>query len=161
MAVVCNHTPALSLLIIGDDDMSRDILAAIIPKKFPRVAVNAAASGDAVPGGMGTCPPDIVITDITVPRMGGVRTAELLPAVGPDTKHIVITADTERPVAEGPDASGMTVTRYLFKPVRYQDLFAAVEHCIALVAEERGDAAGMSGVRADEHVEDEAEQTEQ
>jgi YesN/AraC family two-component response regulator len=161
MELACNHTPAISLLIIGDDDISRDILAAIIPKKFPRVVVNSAPNGEAGLDLMEACPPDIVITDITMPRRGGVRMADQIPSVKPDTKHIVITADTERSVSEGPGASGVTISRYLFKPVRYQDLFAAVEQCIALVAEERGDSADMSGVLADEHAEDKAEQAEQ
>ncbi|KAB0669486.1 response regulator [Oryzomonas sagensis] len=161
MESACNHTPAISVLIIGDDDISRGILAAIIPKKFPCIAVNSAANSEAGLNLMGTCPPDIVITDITMPRMGGVWVADQIPSVKPDTKHIVITADTERSVSEDSGVSGVTISHYLFKPVRYQDLFAAVGHCIALVAEERLDAAGMSGVLADEHVEDEAEQTEQ
>lgn len=161
MELACNHIPAISLLIIGDDDISRDILAAIIPKKFPRVVVNSAANGEAGLDLMGACPPDIVITDVTMPKVGDVRMADQIPSVKPDTKHIVITADTERSVSEGTGVSGVTISHYLFKPVRYQDLFAAVDQCIALITEERLDAAGTSGVLADEHVEDKAEQTEQ
>jgi YesN/AraC family two-component response regulator len=161
MELACKRLPAVSLLIIGDDDISREILAAIIPKKFPRIVVNSAANGKAGLYLMEACPPDIVITDITMPRMGGVRMADQIHPVKPDTKHIVITADTEMPGLEGSGAPGVTISHYLFKPIRYQDLFTAVEQSIAQVAEERLDGVGLSGGLADEHVEDKAEQAEQ
>jgi YesN/AraC family two-component response regulator len=126
--------PPISILIVEEDDMSREILATIIPKRFPHAVVSSAATCKAGLDLMKKHPPDIVITDIVVSEMDGACMAGRIPSVRPDTKLIVITADSERQVRKDATLSSITVDHYLFKPVSCPDLFAAIEQCISKVA---------------------------
>jgi CheY-like chemotaxis protein len=134
MEMIRKHAPAISILVVEEDDLSREILATIIPKRFPHAVVYSAANCNAGLDLMETHQPDIVITDIIVPGMDGIRTADHIPSVKPGTKLIVITADSERPARKDAALSSITVDHYLFKPVHCPDLFAAIEQCIAEVA---------------------------
>lgn len=134
MEMINKPAPPISILVVENDDLSREILATIIPKRFPHAVVYSAADGKAGLDLMKTHSPDIVITDIFMPEMDGVRMVDRIPSVKPDTKLIVITADTERPVRKDATLSSITVDHYLFKPVCCPDLFAAIERCIAEVA---------------------------
>jgi YesN/AraC family two-component response regulator len=134
MELTRKHAPAISILVVEEDDLSREILATIIPKRFPHAVVYSAANFKAGLDLMEAHQPDIVITDIIVPGMDCVRMADHIPSVKPDTKLIVITADSERPVRNDAALSSITVDHYLFKPVHCPDLFAAIEQCIAEVA---------------------------
>jgi len=133
MELPSKHTAPITVLVVEDDELSRDILARIIPKKFPLTAVYTAANGKAGLDLMMVHPPDIVITDIVMPEMDGARMADHIPSVKPDAKLIVITADSEKQVQKNFTPPGVTVNHYLFKPVHYLDLFAAIEQCIAEV----------------------------
>ncbi|MDR3578562.1 MAG: response regulator [Oryzomonas sp.] len=124
----------ISILVVEEDDLSREILAAIIPKRFPHAVVSSAANCKAGLDLMKKRPPDIVITDIVMSEMDGTRKEVRNPSVQSDTKLIVITADSERQVRKDATLSSMRVDHYLFKPVSCPDLFAAIEQCISKVA---------------------------
>ncbi len=134
MEMVHKLAPAISILVVEEDDLSREILATIIPKRFPHAVVYSAANGKAGLDLMETHQPDIVITDIIMPGLDDARMVERIPSVKPGTKLIVITADSERSVRKDATLSSITVDHYLFKPVHCPDLFAAIEQCIAEVA---------------------------
>ena len=140
--------PPISILVVEEDDLSREILATIIPKRFPHTIVYSASNCKAGLDLMKTCPPDIVITDIVMSEMDGTRKEVRNPSVQSDTKLIVITADSERQVRKDTTLSSITVDHYLFKPVCCPDLFAAIEQCIAKVA----GGTAESDVPADKHA---------
>jgi YesN/AraC family two-component response regulator len=134
MEIIHKLVPPISILVVEEDDLSREILATIIPKRFHHAVVYSAANGKACLELMKTHSPDIVITDIIVPGMDGVLETNRIPNVKPGTKLIVITTDSEMQVRKDPTLSSITVDHYLFKPVRCPDLFAAIEQCIAQVS---------------------------
>ena len=157
MEMLKRPAATISILVVEDDDLSREILSNIIPKKFPHTAVYTAVNGKAGLDLMRSHSPDIVITDIAMPEMDGARMADYIPSVKPDTKLIVITAASEKFVRKNFTPPGVTINHYLFKPVYYLDLFAAIEQCVAEVAGGRFESV----VLADEHAEKKAEQAEE
>jgi len=134
MEITHKLTPTISILVVEQDDLSRTILATIIPKRFPHAIVYSAANCKAGLKLMKTHPPDIIISDNVISEMDDVRRADCIPSVKPETKLIVITADSERQIRMADTLSSITVDHYLFKPVNCPDLFVAIEQCIAKVA---------------------------
>lgn len=61
-----------SILIVEDEEFTRELLVSILTKQFPDVALYSAINGRT---GLELCKthsPDIVITDMNMPEMGGV-----------------------------------------------------------------------------------------
>jgi YesN/AraC family two-component response regulator len=126
-----NTRPAISLLVVEDDAESREILDAVILHKFPGVVLHSAKNGRSGLELFTEHTPDIVITDINMPEMGGVQMAGKIRAIRPETKLIVISADPGKATLEESVGKGFEVDHCIMKPVDYQKLFSAIEQCIA------------------------------
>jgi YesN/AraC family two-component response regulator len=119
----------LSLLIVEDDEDAREILVAIIPRKFPELAIYSAVNGKKGLELFKSHVPDIVVTDINMPEMDGIQMAGEIRAIKPDTRLIVVTADTGKAFLEKAAGEGFEINHCIMKPVDYRDLFAAIEKC--------------------------------
>lgn len=127
--------PALSMLVAEDDKPAREILCLMIRKKFPHAVVYSAEDG-----GMGLelfrmHTPDIVVTDVNMPVMDGIRMAEEIKSLKADTKFIVLTAYNEKIFFEKFSEIGFSA--YILKPIEFRRLFAAIEKCEAEIIEKR------------------------
>lgn len=119
---------SLSLLLVDDDPSSCDFLAECLTDMD--LSVRAAASGEE---GIAVCesaPPDIVLTDIHMPGMGGLAFAKQVRERWPDCPVIVITG-------QGDEASAIAALKagasdYLKKPVTVDDLHATVRRAVAV-----------------------------
>jgi len=79
--------------------------------------------------------PDIVITDIMMPRMNGLEMARSIRKSGRDTQIIVITAFSDTNYLL--DAIDIGVEKFVVKPVEFSKLLAAIEQCITIVRMQR------------------------
>ena len=70
--------------------------------------------------------PDLVITDVQMPEMDGLRMLEAVYGEGISTKAIVISAYSEFEYARG--AMKLGVTEYLLKPVNLSEFTNALEN---------------------------------
>ena len=79
--------------------------------------------------------PDIVITDIMMPRMNGLDMARSIRGSDRETQIIVITAfsDTKYML----DAIDIGVDKFVIKPVEFGKLLAAIDQCITIVRMQR------------------------
>lgn len=73
--------------------------------------------------------PDIIVTDVKMPRMDGVAMIEALRKEGCQSKFIILTAHSDFKYAQS--ALRMGVSDYLLKPLKDGDLEAALTHIIA------------------------------
>jgi YesN/AraC family two-component response regulator len=126
--------PTISILLVEDDNDTREILAGILPRKFPDVTVYSANNGRTGLELFKTHTPDIVITDINMPEMSGVQLADKIRASKVDTKLIVLTGDTGQAALESAVGKGLEVDYFILKPVNFGELFAAIEQCITETA---------------------------
>src|SRR5690242_12765743 len=124
MESVSYPDPSISLLLVEDDDTSRKTLATMLSRKFPEVTVYTAANGRDGLELFKTHTPQIVVTDINMPEMGGAQMADKIRAIVPDTRFIVITADTGMASQQQVDCEGFEVDHYILKPVSIAHLFA-------------------------------------
>jgi PAS domain S-box-containing protein len=79
--------------------------------------------------------PDIVITDIMMPRMNGLEMARSIRTNGRETQIIVITAFSDTNYLL--DAIDIGVDKFVVKPVEFGRLLAAIEQCVAIVRMQR------------------------
>ncbi|HXE95530.1 MAG TPA: response regulator [Dongiaceae bacterium] len=127
--------PLISILLVEDDNDTLEILAAIIPVKFPDVALHTAVNGKTGLELFKTHLPDIVVTDINMPEIGGVQMVGRIRAIKPDAKIIVITADTGKATLEDAVGEGFEIDHYIMKPIDFGVLFAAIEQCLGKIAQ--------------------------
>lgn len=131
-----NLIPSISVLLVEDEKDSREILTTILSMKFPEAALYTATNGITGLELFKTHMPEIVITDINMPEMGGVQMADRIRAIKPDAKIIVLTADTGKATLEVAVGKGFEIDHYILKPVSFPLLFAAIEQCLGEIAEQ-------------------------
>ena len=133
------NRPALSLLLVEDDKSAIAVLNAMIQRKFPDIAIFTAADGrQGVELGKEHSP-DIVITDINMPGMDGLQMAGEIKSIKPDTRIIVFTGYSDKIHLDNFDAIG--ISAYILKPIEFQQLFTAIEKCIAEIVRNDDDQA--------------------
>lgn len=121
----------LTLMIVEDDKDSRDILKVVLAKKFPDIAIQAAVNGKDGVELFEKILPEIVLTDVNMPEMNGVEMVRVVRKIKPGIKVIMITADTGKAALEESIGDGFQVDQYVYKPIDYKKLFAAIEQCLA------------------------------
>ena len=96
MESMSNPIPSISMLLVEDEELTRDLLADILDKKYPEVPLYTAINGRTGLELFKSHTPNIVITDINMPKMGGVQMASKIRVIKPDTKFIVLTGTCEK-----------------------------------------------------------------
>lgn len=130
---VYNTDAAFSILVAEDDKVTRELLGLMLAKKFPGAAVHFAENGQRGVELFDEHAPDIVITDIAMPMMDGIRMAGEIKARKSDTKFIVITAYSDAGNQEKFAEIGFS--DFLVKPIDFARMFAAIEKCVAEITQ--------------------------
>jgi len=130
--------PAVSILLVEDEEVTLKLLAAILAKKFPQAAIYPAADGRTGLQLFREHRPDIVITDVNMPEMSGIQMACAMRATRAGLKIIVLTAGPDNSDTEPADGAATGVDHYILKPIDFAVLFAAIESCLADIAAHRG-----------------------
>ena len=115
-------------MVVDDDKMAREVLNAMITRKFPNSSIFFAENGKTGLELYRKHVPDIVITDISMPVMDGMQMAEEIRLMKDDVKFIVLTGYTDRDYSS--KFSEFGIKDCIMKPVVFGKLFAALERCI-------------------------------
>jgi YesN/AraC family two-component response regulator len=124
---------AIKLMLVEDDNEARKVTGLIMARKFPDIAIFLAENGSMGLELFKEHLPDIVMTDINMPVMDGIRMASEIKAIKPDTKFILLTAtskDNERFCEIGFSAC-------IMKPLALIKLYTAIEKCVAEIMAKR------------------------
>jgi len=124
----------VSILLVEDEEVALKLLATILAKGFPRMAIYPALNGRTGLELFREHLPDIVITDINMPEMSGTQMAEKIRMIKPETKIIVLTAGAGD-VDQESAARGTGIDHYILKPLNFQALFGAIEACLDEIAQ--------------------------
>jgi YesN/AraC family two-component response regulator len=122
----------LSILVVDDDREAAQIIRGLLVRKFPDMAVRVAENGRVGVEKAREQPPDIVITDINMPDMDGVRMAEEIKALKPDTKFIVLSGYSH--TAES--FAHIGIHEYFVKPADLRKLLSSIQACITEITTE-------------------------
>ncbi len=162
--------PALSsrghVLVVEDDETARRALEKAL--RDDGFSVSAAPDGVDALAEARRVLPDLVLTDLQMPRMGGVELCQSLQAIDPDLPVIVVTASSEMQSVVGSLRAG--AEDYLVKPLEYEVVRWRVERSIArrrakLEQDELyrtlNERLVVSSIREQEHAEAEARNSAQ
>lgn len=116
----------MEILVVEDDDDCREILAGVLRRKFREVAVSTAVNGRDGIRKFSESKPGVVVTDMNMPEMNGLSMVAKIRQLSPETKIVVLTADTGAIPAE----QSPLCDHFVLKPVDYCDLFSAIEKCL-------------------------------
>jgi DNA-binding NarL/FixJ family response regulator len=86
---------ALSLLIADDDPGFRKLVRRLLETERDAVVVGEAGDGEEAVRLAQEFRPDVILMDITMPRVGGLEAIERAKAERPDTKIVVVTVHGE------------------------------------------------------------------
>ena len=114
------------VLVVDDDGASRQALKALLVSK--NYDVDLAADGVAALERVAEFAPDLVVTDLDMPRMNGLELLTQLRQRDRDLPVIVVTAATE--LTSGVAAMRLGAADYIAKPICFDDLALAIERAI-------------------------------
>jgi YesN/AraC family two-component response regulator len=121
----------ITILLVEDEAVALQLLATILGKKYPGIALHCAGNGRVGLELFQQHAADIVITDINMPEMSGLQMADRIRTLAPGTRIITLSADTGN-LAE-PAGPELGTDFYIYKPINFAILFAALEACFAKV----------------------------
>lgn len=125
----------VGIMIVEDDAAALDIASRLMALEFPDAALYSATDGVMGIELFKKHMPDIVITDIGLPKKDGIEMARDIKLIRPETKFIVLTAYNEKGLAEQFNQIG--IDSYLLKPVNFDLLITAIGRCIEEIGSDR------------------------
>jgi YesN/AraC family two-component response regulator len=120
----------VSILLVEDDQTSRDILVNMLALKLPQVSFLTATNGKSGLESFKEHSPALVITDINMPLMDGISMATEIKALDYSAKIIVLTAFSDKAMLESSRAAGIAIDHYVLKPVDYRKLLETIADCL-------------------------------
>ena len=125
-----------SVLLVDDEELVRVSIRYSISCVLSNVkVVGEAANGEEGIAFVRDQHPDIVITDIRMPRMDGLQMIGAIREESPDTPIIVLSGYADFEYAR--QAMKFGITDYLLKPVEEQSLKETLEKCIGRIVQQR------------------------
>jgi len=125
----------ISIMYVEDEKDARDILSSILTRKYPGMRFHIAENGEVGLEIFKEHRPEIVITDISMPLVDGVRMAAEIKAINPDTIIIAVTAYSDTKYLLKSIEIG--INHYILKPVDYGNFFAIINKSIHSILLER------------------------
>src|SRR2546425_120328 len=114
------------VLVVDDDSGARQGLKSLLASN--NFEVDLAADGAEALERIADLPPDVVVTDLQMPKMNGMQLLKELHDRDRELPVIVVTSATEVPSAVAAMRAG--AVDYITKPVEFQDLLLAIERAI-------------------------------
>ena len=115
-------------MYVEDEKDVRDILSSILIRKYPGIRLYLAENGEIGLDLFKQHRPAIVITDISMPQMDGVRMAAEIKTLNTDTIIIAVTAYSDTKYLLKSIEIG--INHYVLKPVEYGNFFSIIDKCI-------------------------------
>ena len=128
-------SPPASLLFVEDDNIARELTTKALSENFPTMELYSAVNGEEGLELYRKHRPDVVLTDINLPDMDGIRMAQEILAMDTGAHLILVSGHSELRYLL--DAIKMGVRRYVLKPLDHEMLFEAVSDCLSRVVLER------------------------
>ncbi len=116
------------ILCVEDDPLSREFLGKIISIKFPDANIRTAENGEEGLELFRKYRQSIVLTDISMPVMDGIRMAREIRAIDPDANIIALSAHND--LACRQDELRSLFDHYLLKPANLKIICKTINECI-------------------------------
>lgn len=117
-----------TILYVEDNQVTRKMVAHIIQIKFPQIKLLLAENGSRGLEIFTDQHPDLILTDIRMPGMNGIRMAKEIKTLDKDASIIVLTATTDSDFIM--DAFDIGINHYVMKPINLDKLVAVIQKCL-------------------------------
>lgn len=118
----------ISILYVEDEREAREVLGSILSKKYPDTNLYLAENGLLGLELFKLHRPDIVITDISMPVMNGIRMSSEIKALKPETVIVALTAFSD--TNSQANAIDTGINHYLLKPLDYGVFFSILDRIV-------------------------------
>jgi PAS domain S-box-containing protein len=125
MVTLSKDITGISLLYVEDETDARDMVSKMLVMKYPKLQIYTAENGAAGLQVYGERLPDIVMTDINMPVMDGIRMSREIKRVNPEALIIAVTAHSDTSYLL--NAIEIGIQHYVLKPINYDKLFAQLD----------------------------------
>ncbi|HBA86636.1 MAG TPA: two-component system response regulator [Geobacter sp.] len=115
----------VALLLVEDEIEARDMLGRMLAMNYPGLRIYVADDGLSGLEIFNELRPEIVVTDINMPRMNGIAMAREIKEVDPEATIVAVTAHSETSYLLNAIEIGMD--HYVLKPVNYPELFRVLD----------------------------------
>lgn len=126
-----NSLDGIKILVVDDERFMRSTIKAVL-RAAGRFEVAEADDGDIALGEVDRFHPDVVLCDITMPRVGGLRFVELLrkhpESRSRETPVIILTGRADEPTVIA--AVKLRINGYLIKPVSPKQVSDQLRHVL-------------------------------
>ena len=119
-------TKKISVLIVDDDSVSREILRTFLLGENYNVAGEASNGQDAVMKCV-ELKPDLVLLDINMPKMDGMRALEEIRKAAPAAKVMMVSADATMDKVR--DAMAKGAAGFVVKPLNAASVLNKIKQC--------------------------------
>jgi DNA-binding NarL/FixJ family response regulator len=117
--------PTIRLLLVDDHPLVREGLKRIISSMMGVIVVGEASTGEEAITRVRDLEPDIVMMDLSLPKMSGIEAIRIIKAEAPNTRVLALTMHMEEIYVRGALEAG--ASGYLVKDARPSDLVEAIE----------------------------------
>jgi diguanylate cyclase (GGDEF)-like protein/PAS domain S-box-containing protein len=135
MKTLTTETYKPTILYVEDDAVTRKMVALLIASKLPDVTLIAAEDGEAGLASFREHDPDIVVTDVNMPVMDGIRMVKEIKQLHRGARVIVTTAVSD--INRILETIDIGINHYVLKPIDNAKLISAIEACITDIGRER------------------------
>ena len=125
----------VGILYAEDDAETREMVASAIAADYPEYTLHLAADGAEGLALFREHRPEVVITDIQMPVMDGIRMAEEIRDIDSDAELIALTAYSDTSFLVSAIEAGFS--HYVLKPLYFDKLFAVIEKSLMVVSLKR------------------------
>ena len=126
---------SFSILYVEDEPDTREIIGRAIASDYPDLSLYSAADGAEGLELFKRHRPELVITDIRMPVMDGIRMAGEIQAIDPEVEIIALTAYSDTTFMLSAIEVGFN--HYILKPLDLDKLFEAVEKSLRTIGLKR------------------------
>ncbi|GFO63222.1 response regulator [Geomonas paludis] len=116
---------AVSMLYVEDEADARQMVTRMLAMNYPNLTVYCADNGLQALELYRQHTPEIVMTDINMPVMDGIRMSREIKAINPEVRIIAVTAHSDTSYLLS--AIEIGVHHYVLKPLNYQELFTVLD----------------------------------
>ena len=125
----------ITLLYVEDEADASNMVSKMIVMNYPQVALHTAENGAVGLEMYREHAPDIVMTDINMPVMDGIRMARERKSIDPEAHIVAVTAHSDTSYLLS--AIEIGIHNYVLKPINYDELFAVTDKILEQIVLKR------------------------
>lgn len=126
-----NPQVPIRMLYVEDEADTREVIVQALESEYPDILLFVAKDGAEGLDSFRANRPDVVITDVRMPVMDGLRMAGEIKAMAPEVEIIAMTAHSETSFLLY--AIEVGINHYVLKPTDYDKLFPAIDKSLEIV----------------------------